>query len=63
MSANRSELQQMAHPYPCPCGCGRFFADGNGAMMHAINSTDAEHEAVRTRATAYERLSDRLEVE
>jgi hypothetical protein len=53
----------MTDLYPCPCGCGERFGTGNGAIMHAINREDADHQRVSSRLDAYEELVNRLVTE
>lgn len=46
----------MSAPYPCPCNCGQQFSTENGAVMHAINMGDEEHDAVTSKTDGYDRL-------
>lgn len=43
-------------PYECPAGCGETFASENGAVMHAVNKSDPEHDSIRDKPTGYNRL-------
>lgn len=44
--------------YNCPVGCGNGpFTTENGAVMHAVNKTDAEHSEVVDKRTAYDALN------
>lgn len=43
--------------YPCPTGCGAGpFTTQNGAVMHAINKTDEDHDSISDKASAYAAL-------
>lgn len=43
--------------FPCPVGCGAGpYSTKNGAVMHAINKTDGEHDSVENKTEAYDRL-------
>jgi len=45
--------------YPCPTGCGGGpYSTENGAAMHAINKTDADHDSITDKASAYAALED-----